>query len=247
MPNYKSKTLPSPVFPDDEARRADERRWAEREHLLQPRACDPRYEADLMQYQRSLRAAQEERQKKYDLRVDGRITPEQARRLEAERTQDAFRKQKAVYERLTPDGALSDAAGKLWAAPLTIAGAVAEGLNVLGARLAGDEDARITFGNNAIQFESGLVGGKGAVTVGNSVLYGAGAHPETPSRKRYDDIPTPVTLGDHEMAHTRQYTNPFFLRRYIGNGIDDWIHGKPNRYEVEADDFAEEAYRRRRK
>ena len=103
------------------------------------------------------------------------------------------------------DSPLADAAGKLWALPYTAAGAAAGTLNVLAARLAGRKDARITLGNNAIQFENGLLGSAepGAFTLGNSVLYGPGAHPGTKIDTRYDGQPTSVTLlGDHEMGHT---------------------------------------------
>ena len=148
-----------------------------------------------------------------------------------------------------PDSPLADAAGKLWALPYTAAGAAAGTLNVLAARLAGRKDARITLGNNAIQFENGLLGSAepGAFTLGNSVLYGPGAHPGTKIDTRYDGQPTSVTLlGNHEMGHTYRYADPLFPQRYASSEIVGRINGKPNRYEVEADDFAEEAYRRRK-
>ena len=77
--------------------------------------------------------------------------------------------------------------------------------------------------------------------------YGPGGEPGTPSKQRYDGRVTSVSLADHEMGHTYQYPNPLFVTRYILGGIVDKLHGKPNRYENEADDFAEEVHRRRTK
>lgn len=75
-------------------------------------------------------------------------------------------------------------------------------LNVLAARLAGKKDARISVGNNALQFEGGLLGSdRSAFTAGNSVLYGPGGHPEMRAR-RYDKRPTSVSVGEHEMGHS---------------------------------------------
>jgi hypothetical protein len=129
----------------------------------------------------------------------------------------------------------------------TALGAAAGSLNVLAAQIAGKDDARTTVGNNALQFEGGLLGsGRSAFTLGNSVLYGPGGHPEMPSVERYDKRLTPVSVGEHEMGHRYQYVNPLFPVLYLGSRIDARINGRPYRYEVEADDFAEEAYRRRR-
>ena len=268
MPKYQSKSLPSPVFPDDQARNAEMERWAaaeareEPEHLVQPRVTSARYESDLLRYQRSLRSAEESRRQGFDFRIDGRMSPEQARRNieEARRKGEEARqenlrrrteKERAIYERLTPAGPVTDALGKLWASPLTAVGAAAGSLNVLASRLAGNKDARVTMGNNAIQFENGLIGptgAKSAFTLGNSVLYGPATHPDTPIKERYDKKqPMHATFGDHEKAHTYRYGSPFFLPGYAGSMIFDGIRGKPNRYEVEADDFAEESARRMRK
>ena len=152
------------------------------------------------------------------------------------------KRERAIYDGLTPDGPVSDALGKLWASPVTAAGAALGSLNVLASRLAGNKDARVTLGNNAIQFENGLIGAnRSAFTLGNSVLYGPNTRPDTPITRREDKKgPLRATYGDHERAHTHQFTSPLFPTLYIGSRIADGIRGKPNRYEVEADDFAAE-------
>ena len=156
-------------------------------------------------------------------------------------------RERAVYEDLMPNNFMTDAAVKLQALPATMAGIAVGSVNVLAGRLAGNKDARITVGNNALQFENGLMGKpSSAFTAGNAVLYGPGAHPDRPSTRRYDERATPVTLGDHEKGHTYQFRKPFFIPRYYGAEIIDGLRGRPNRYEVEADDFGEESYRRRK-
>lgn len=216
-------SLPRLVYKDDEVRNAQMRR----------------------------EAAASSKKRGFDFATEGRMSAELAERKksEAERqTSDGWRKhERAVYEHLMPDNAISDVAGKLWALPLTAAGAVAGSLNVAAARLAGNRDARISLANNAIQFENGLFGkSQSAFTLGNSVLYGPGAYPSLAIDERYDRRKTPVTLGDHEKGHTYQFTKPLFPALYVGSKIADEINGKYHRYEVEADDFSEDAYRRRK-
>lgn len=159
-------------------------------------------------------------------------------------------KEHAAYEKLMPDHPVTDMLGRAWAYPATLVGAAIGSANVLAARIAGRKDARITVGNNALQFESGLIGNtknKSAFTLGNSVLYGPGAHPETKSERRYDGRKTQVTLGEHEEGHIYQYNNPLLLHRYLAGRIAKAFTGQQNPVEVEADDFADEAYRRRRR
>ncbi|WP_340317228.1 hypothetical protein [Rhizorhabdus argentea] len=177
-----------------------------------------------------------------DFRVAGRRTPEQ---LQWQRES----KQRAAYEKLRPDHMITDIAGKLWASPYTAVGAAAGALNVLAGRIAGRPDARITIGNNALQFEGGLVGkGGSAFTLGNSVLYGPGTHPDRPALRddKAKEHP-PFTFGSHEKGHTYQYGNPWFPYRYAAGAIRGVLTGKPNPAEVEADDFAQEDYRRARR
>lgn len=136
--------------------------------------------------------AVDRRRSAFDLAREGKITADRARQLEAQ-NHEALRRgqrdrERAAYERLIPSGRLSDVAGKIWAAPITAVGALAGLASVGAAKLAGHDDARITPGNNAIQFEGGLFGVPGAFTMGNSVIYGPGSHPDDPSRKRYDDV-----------------------------------------------------------
>lgn len=219
---YKSTSLPKNLLPRNQALNLE----AERDAAAERKA---RGETD------------------FDFRVDGLRTPEQLQQLREQSAKSQRAKENEVYERLMPDNVVTDALGKAWASPITLAGAAAGSLNVLAARLAGKKDARISVGNNALQFEGGLLGSdRSAFTAGNSVLYGPGGHPEMRAR-RYDKRPTSVSVGEHEMGHTYQYYSPPFPALYLGSRIVDKINGRPYRYEAEADDFAEEAYRRRRR
>jgi hypothetical protein len=219
---YKSTSLPSPVLPDDDGRRADLERWEAKELA--------------------------EQEHDFDFSVDGLRTPEQISKQLDQYDRRRQAKERAIHENLMPANGVTHVLGRVTALPWTALGAATGSLNVLGAKLAGRGDARITRRGDQLNFESGLLGGgESAFTLGDSVLYGPNGHPDTPSVRRYDHRLTPVALGDHEPAHSRRYSYPFFPPMYVGAGITDAINGKPNRYEVEADDFAEEAYRRRRK
>lgn len=214
-----------------------------------PKNLLPRNQAFNLEAERDAAAERKARgETDFDFRVDGLRTPEQLRQSREQLAASQRSKEKQVYERLMPDNRLTDVLGKLRAFPYTAVGAIAGATNVVASRLAGNDDARITMGNNALQFEGGLLGSdESAFTFGNSVLYGPGGHPELPSKTRYDKRSTPVPFGDHEMGHTYRYADPLFPGRYIQSWINDKINGRPPLYEVEADDFAEESYRRRRK
>ena len=92
-----------------------------------------------------------------------------------------------------------DLAGKLWTAPNTIMGIAAGGVGYLagwagyGLGMLGVQPA-ITFGNNAIQFEN-YPWGVGALTLGNTIIYGGGTAP-TDSGHWYGD-PRSLGLGRH--------------------------------------------------
>lgn len=178
---------------------------------------------------------------KIDFRVAGRRTPAQ---LQWQRES----RQRAAYEKLRPGHVITDIGGKLWALPYTAVGAAAGALNVLAGRIAGRPDARITIGNNALQFEGGLLGKRlSAFTFGNSVLYGPGTHPDFPADRDDKAEHPPFTFGGHEKGHTYQYGNPWFPSRYAAGWTNGILTGKPNPAEVEADDFAQEDYRRARR
>ena len=243
--------------------------------LLRGRVDSPRYEPDLVQLQRATRAEAKSRapgagtfaELKPNAPKDGPVSlpkmlleRDQARNAELRReaaaearrnparvVDDPRERERTVYENLLPDNFATDSIVKLQALPATMAGIAAGSVNVLASRLAGNKDARITVGNNALQFENGWIGEpNSAFTAGNAVLYGPGGYPDRPSLTRYDGRATPVTLGDHEKGHTYQFRKPLFPARYYGAKFIDGLQGKPNRYEIEADDFGEEAYRRRK-
>lgn len=109
-----------------------------------------------------------------------------------------------------------DALGKLWASPYTVLGLSYGLLAYPFSRLFGSP-ARISLGNNAIQFENscGIAHGA-ALTLGNVILYGRNAEPWRYGA--YGDAR--VNLGRHEQAHTYQYQllGPLFVLVY-------WWHG----------------------
>lgn len=77
--------------------------------------------------------------------------------------------------------------------------------------------ATISFQNNAIQFENFPIG-NGALTLGNSIIYGGGIKP-TDSGFLYGDSRI-LNVGLHEAGHTYQYQvlGPFFLPAYFISG-----------------------------
>lgn len=136
-------------------------------------------------------------------------------------------------------GGLEDLAGKLWAAPVTVPAAIAGAANVGLGALAGNENAGIQFGDNAIQFVGGAFGqggtlgwgGEGAVTLGNTQLYAGNVTPDTPTNG-YDGG-TVVRTGDHEEGHTYQYQRDgvLFFPQYLPQGVQN----PANPYEQAAD------------
>ncbi|MFU8832404.1 MAG: RHS repeat-associated core domain-containing protein, partial [Wenzhouxiangella sp.] len=118
-------------------------------------------------------------------------------------------------------GAL-DIAGKVWTLPNTVIG-LAVGAVSYVAGWAGyglgflDLAPSITFGNNAIQFEN-IPFGNGALTLGNTIIYGGGTAPDQMGNL-YGDSRF-LNLGRHEMGHTFQYQayGPFFLPAYFLRG-----------------------------
>ncbi|HUO82673.1 MAG TPA: hypothetical protein VM616_07440 [Gammaproteobacteria bacterium] len=120
-----------------------------------------------------------------------------------------------------------DLAGKVWTLPNTAAGIV---VGLAGLLLG----TRISFGNNAIQFERFPVG-TGALTLGNVVIYGRGTAPGD-IRRLYGSTQR-LSLAAHERAHTYQYQalGPFFLPVYFAFG---GIHAR-NPFERAANAYAE--------
>ncbi|RYE40422.1 MAG: hypothetical protein EOP21_09600 [Hyphomicrobiales bacterium] len=148
-------------------------------------------------------------------------------------------------ENLIPYNELTDTLGKLWAAPFTLAGSIAGAANVAAARLSGDEHAGISVRDNGIQFESGFLGQSDrAFTLGNAVLHGPGSWASKPNR-RYDGDGTKATTSEHESGHSYRYQHPGFVADYVRYLVLEYLTGKPNPYEREADDFGDWKSRRR--
>lgn len=107
---------------------------------------------------------------------------------------------------------------KIWNLPNTIIGL---GLGILGLPFG----AKVSFGNNAIQFENHpLMHKRGAITLGNVIAYGK----ET----------SPNQLGDHERQHTYQgeLLGPLYLFAHLFNGLraklnEGYWHGHSNALE----------------
>lgn len=153
--------------------------------------------------------------------------------------------ERAAADRLTPSNRVTDLLGKLYAAPITAAGSIAGAANVAAARIAGDKRAKISMRDNGIQFESGYFGDKDrAFTLGNAVLHGPGSRPGDPNQ-RYDDRKTKATTAEHESGHTYQYQHPGFIPDYLRYLARQALTGKPNPYEIEADDFGEWQHRQK--
>lgn len=149
------------------------------------------------------------------------------------------RAETAAAERLIPYNRLTDALGKAWAAPFTLAGSVAGAANVGIARAMGDKRASISVRDNGIQFEHGHFGDPDqAFTLGNAVLHGPESQASYPN-KRYDGEGTNATTSEHESGHTYRYQHPGFVADYIRYLVREKLTGKPNPYEREADDFGD--------
>jgi len=143
---------------------------------------------------------------------------------------------------------VTDILGKIWASPFTAVGSALGAANVGLAKVAGNDKAKISVGNNALQFENGLLGfGGRAFTMGNSVLYGPGEDATRPSKARYDGRGAKASLAEHEMGHTYQYQKYNFPALYLGNKIAGRITGRRNPYEDEADDFGDAVHGRRQR
>ena len=100
--------------------------------------------------------------------------------------------------------------GKAWTSPNTAVG-------LLAGFAAVPFGAKVTLGNNAIQFENYPLG-SGALTLGNTVLYATGL---SPSQKSNPYVWHPqVVLGLHEAGHTYQYEalGPLFIPIYFASG-----------------------------
>ena len=74
-----------------------------------------------------------------------------------------------------------------------------------------------SFGNNAIQFLNYPLG-RGALTLGNSIIYAKGTNPET--MDHLYGYPRPIEVGAHEEAHTyqTQVLGPLFIPTYFASG-----------------------------
>lgn len=174
-------------------------------------------------------------------RTSNRLSSEQVAQLLSDlRRREAERK---AATRLLPSNRFTDILGKVYAAPYTLAGSLAGLANVAAARLTGDKRARISARHNGIQFESGYFGDpRRAFTLGNAVLHGPGSRPDRPN-DRYDDLPTKTNTSEHESGHTYQYQQPDFVSAYLLSALREKLTGARNRYEQEADDFAEWRHR----
>jgi hypothetical protein len=176
----------------------------------------------------------------------GRISPMSG--LETKQLVEDLRRRAAenrAAARLVPSNRFTDAMGKVYAAPYTLAGSLAGGANVLLARAMGDKRAGVSVRDNGIQFESGYFGARNrAFTLGNAVLHGPGSRPGDPNN-RYDERDTSATTAEHESGHSYQYYHPTFAADYIRYLVRQRLTGKRNPYEQEADDFSEWKHRQK--
>jgi hypothetical protein len=141
--------------------------------------------------------------------------------------------------------AVEDILGKIWAAPNTLLGVIVGLIDVGIGELIGN-DTDIIFANNAITFLGGGLG-RGAVTLGNSIIY---AHDATPGSApqpygNAEDVAKfaniKMKLGDHEEAHTYQYQTwgPLFLPAYFANVVVSALFtGNVTKFEAAADAYA---------
>jgi hypothetical protein len=139
--------------------------------------------------------------------------------------------------------------GKIWAAPMTTLGVVAGALLTVASIITG-KGGRISVGNNAITFTTGL-NLNGSITFGNSIIHAGGGVQRWNSNSavsRYNSFAN-VNLGKHEEAHTYQYetygifTIAFIVGSAIRHGgfgassFRDFM-GKSD-FEIAADDYAQ--------
>lgn len=120
-----------------------------------------------------------------------------------------------------------DLLGKLWTAPNSLLGLIA-GLSMV------PFGARVSVGDNALRFEN-IPLGRGALTLGNIVLYSHHCAPDTETTGMYGDSRC-LRIGKHEQAHTLQYQllGPLFLPVYLCCG---GISAR-NPFERAANDYA---------
>lgn len=127
---------------------------------------------------------------------------------------------------------LLDMIGKLWTLPNTLVGIL---YGILGHILGWVQNTHpvISIGNNAIQFQGNPITlKKTAFTLGNTIHYGVGSHPDKMGAYSRPD----VNVGLHEAAHTYQYQvlGILFLPLYfILGGADE-----KNRLEQAAQRYA---------
>lgn len=105
-----------------------------------------------------------------------------------------------------------DVIGKIWALPNTVVGLV---IGLAGVPFG----AKITFGNNGIQFENYPWGdSNAALTLGNVIIYGKNTSPAD-FGSLYGSTQF-LNVGRHEKGHTLQYQffGPLFLPTYLLSG-----------------------------
>lgn len=147
-----------------------------------------------------------------------------------------------------------DVVGKIWALPNTVIGVLYGGLGHVIGKFGNlldryDHEPRISFGNNAIQFENNPLIST-AMTLGNVIIYGSGSQCQ-PGAPRCGGA---HTLGIEEMQHTfqAQALGPFYLPAhgllgFTAKLLDGSWHGPTN--VLEAGPHAEKptAWRRMRR
>jgi hypothetical protein len=124
---------------------------------------------------------------------------------------------------------LEDIAGKVWAAPATLVGAI------IGFAAVAFDGADVEIGHNAIEFSDFPLGPNGsAMTLGNVILYVGSAKPDS-TGSPYGSI-VDLQVGLHEEAHTYQYQalGPFFPLFY---GLS-WLSGGVSEFEWQANNYA---------
>ncbi len=121
-----------------------------------------------------------------------------------------------------------DLLGKLWTVPNSVLG-LSAGLAML------PFGARPSIGDNALRFEN-IPLGRGALTLGNIVLYSRHCAPDIEAIGMYGDSRC-LRIGKHEQAHTLQYQllGPLFLPVYLCCG---GISAR-NPFERAANDYAD--------
>lgn len=121
---------------------------------------------------------------------------------------------------------LADVAGKVWASPNTALGAVLGAAGYAAGQLnrlrPGEQGApRVQVGHNAVEFINNPVSPVGALTLGNTTIYGT--DPYDPKDEHWGNYPQEYghTIQEHEKQHTRQsqQLGPFYLPSNIAGGL----------------------------